>query len=213
MKFNLLEKLLPPEETVFYTCFENAANICEESAKLFSAIINNGNIQDIDVKKAKELKSKSNQAEKEILNNLRSVFVTPIDRDDIQLVASLLNKIAKRIVKACINLEMYGISDFNKNLKGQSEVLLQATSQLKIVIALIRQVNHLKEIAEANHKMKEIENHGDEILHDALKELFSGSFDALHVIKFRDIHKQIEQALNTCFFISDTVLNISLKHG
>jgi uncharacterized protein Yka (UPF0111/DUF47 family) len=43
--------------------------------------------------------------------------------------------------------------------------------------------------------------------------LFSGKYDALNVIKLRDIHKDIENALDTCFSVSDSVMNIVLKQS
>ena len=43
--------------------------------------------------------------------------------------------------------------------------------------------------------MKEIETRGDEILFAATEALFSGKYDALNVIKLRDIHKDLENAL------------------
>ena len=61
--------------------------------------------------------------------------------------------------------------------------------------------------------LKDIENRGDEILFDATEELFSGKFDALHVLKLRDIYKGIENALDMSSIISDVIVNIVLKHS
>ena len=61
--------------------------------------------------------------------------------------------------------------------------------------------------------MKGIESHGDEIHRKAMYELFSGKYDALDVIKLRDIYKEIENALDACFYVSDTILNVVLKQN
>ena len=61
--------------------------------------------------------------------------------------------------------------------------------------------------------MKEIEAHGDEILFHAMDELFSGKYEALDVIKIRDIYKDIENALDLCFSVSDEVVNVVLKQN
>lgn len=68
-------------------------------------------------------------------------------------------------------------------------------------------------MTESHHRMKEIESHGDEILYKAMDELFSGQYDALTVLKLRDIYKDIEYALDTCFSVSDSIINIVLKHS
>lgn len=68
-------------------------------------------------------------------------------------------------------------------------------------------------MTDRNLKMKEIETRGDEIHYLALDLLFSGQYDALNVIKFRDIHKDIESALDTCYDVSDAVTNVVLKEN
>ena len=62
-----------------------------------------------------------------------------------------------------------------------------------------------------NLKMKEIETRGDEILFAATEALFSGKYDALNVIKLRDIHKDLENALDACYSVSDAVVSVVLK--
>ena len=59
--------------------------------------------------------------------------------------------------------------------------------------------------------MKEIETRGDEILYSATEALFSGKYDALNVIKLRDLHKDLESALDSCYSVSDAVVSVVLK--
>ena len=62
-------------------------------------------------------------------------------------------------------------------------------------------------------EMKELETYGDEILRKAISDLFSGKYEALEVIKLRDIYKEIENSLDTCYHISDMILNIAFKQS
>lgn len=212
MKFNILEKILPPEEKIFYSYFEESSRICNETAKLFNTIMQEGFNEDKLIE-AKRLKHKSNDLAKETLCQLNTTFITPIDREDIQHVACLLNKITKKIVKACVNFRVYRLDTQNENMKKQAETLLKATEELNVIVPYLRKISQTKEITESHHRMREIESHGDEILYKAMDELFSGKFDALTVIKLRDIYKDIENALDTCFNVSDTIVHIVLKHG
>ena len=62
-----------------------------------------------------------------------------------------------------------------------------------------------------NLKMKEIESRGDEILYAATESLFSGKYDALNVIKLKDLHKDLENGLDACYSVSDKVVSVVLK--
>lgn len=211
-KFNLLAYILPPEEKVFYTLFEESTKVCKDMAELFNEIVNNGLSED-HIITAKRYKHKSNDLLKETLHQLNITLITPIDREDIQCIASLLNKITKRIAKACVNLRVYRLDIFTDNMKKQAQTLLQATEELTFIIHKFKKASSIKEMTESNLKMKEIESHGDEILYHAMDELFSGKHDALNVLKLRDIHKDIENALDSCFSVSDQVVNVVLKQS
>ena len=211
-KFNLLAYILPPEEKVFYTLFEESAKVCYDVANLYKDIVNNSMSEDYAIS-AKRLKHKSNDLLKETLHQLNVTLITPIDREDIQSIATLLNKITKRIVKASLNLKVYRLENYTENMKKQAATLLKATEELQVIIHNFKKSTSIKEMTETNLKMKEIESHGDEIHYQAIDELFSGKYEALTVIKLRDIHKDIENALDSCFSVSDAVVNVVLKQS
>jgi len=212
MILNLLQKILPPKVDDFYTLFEESAQVCYEVSELFNQIANNGTNEE-NSGKVRDLKHQSNAVAKKILNLTSVTFVTPLDRENIQEVACLLNKITKKIVKASLGIEIYCFDSHTDYMKKQASTLLLATSELKYNVALLRNVSALKEITNTYNKMKEIETRGDEILFDGMKEIFSGKYDALTVIKLRELYKNAESALDACFEVSDLILNISLKNG
>ncbi len=211
-KSNLLAYLMPPEEKIFYTYFEESADICRQTAELFNKIVTTS-LTEEHIIEAKSLKHLSNNLLKKTLQKLNATFVTPIDREDIQYIAAKLNKITKRIVKACINLRVYRLAKFTENMVKQSETLMKATNELEYIVDKFKKNSSVPVITESNLRMKEIETHGDEILYMAMDRLFSGDYEALDVIKLRDIHKDLENALDSCFSISDQIVNIVLKQN
>lgn len=210
MKF--FEKILPPKNKVFYDCFENAASVCNEMALLYLNTVENGINEEI-VIKARSLKHRSVDIEKQTINLLNATFVTPIDREDIQELSCMLNKITKKIVQACTNLNVYRLENYTLEMKQQAKALTTATSELIVCVGLIKNIAKTTEITNSRNRMKEIETFGDDIMYKAVDELFSGKFDALEVIKLRDIYKDIESALDKCFSVSDETLNLALKNN
>lgn len=212
MKFNLFEKLLPPENKIFYDCFEDAANNCNEIAKLFNQALTDG-MSDEFLIKAKTLKHRGSGLEREIIQKLNSTFITPIDREDIQALAAMLNRITKKIAQAFMNLNVYRITVFTDEMRQQSKTIMNATEELKRSVGLLKTISKTKEITASHEAMKEIETFGDNILYRAMDNLFSGDFKAIEVIKLRDIYKDLESALDKCFSVSDAILNIALKNN
>ncbi len=211
-KFNLMSYIMPPEDTMFFTLFQDSSDICIETAKIYDEIMKN-KLTEEQKEKALKYRKKGSISFKLTLKQLNKSFITPIEREDIQYIAVQLRKINKRIVKACLNLEVYRLTEYTDEMKEQAFTLVQATEQLGKIIKKFKKVSNVEEITAANIAMKELESHGDEIHRKAMYELFSGKYDALEVIKLRDIYKEIENALDACFYVSDTILNVVLKQS
>ena len=211
-KFNLMSYIMPPEDKMFFTLFQDSADICLETAKLYDEIMKN-HLTDEQKEIARKYKKKGSISFKLTLKQLNKSFITPIEREDIQYIAVQLHKINKKIIKACLNLEVYRLTKYTEEMKEQALTLVQATEQLNRIIKKFKKVSDVEEITKENIAMKEIESHGDEIHRKAMYELFSGKYDALEVIKLRDIYKEIENALDACFYVSDTILNVVLKQN
>jgi len=210
--FGFLKRLIPPANEVFFTLFEEAAHNCAETAKLFCRVSEEG-LSDAILEEARALKKKSNEIAKNALRQLNSTFITPIDREDIQSLANLLNKITKRIVRACSNVRIYQVEATTPEIKSQAANLKEAVDELVPIVRLIRHTSHVKEATDLNSRMKEIESKGDDILNQTMAKLFSGTLAPLDVMKYREIHKDIESALNCCYDVSDEVLSVVLKYS
>ncbi len=210
-KFNwLMHFFNSSNNDICYDLFEESSQTCKQTANLFLQILKSGCNEDLLVT-ARQYKHKSNKILKKTLKVLNQSYITPIERDDIQNIASMLNRITKKIVKACMNFRVYRIEHATEHMVLQANILISATDELDYIMHNFKKSASVSEMTDRNLKMKEIETRGDEIHYLALDLLFSGQYDALNVIKLRDIHKDIESALDTCYDVSDAVTNIVLK--
>jgi len=210
--FNLMSYIMPPEDKMFFTYFQDSAHICKKTANLYDEIINNKFSSEYR-EKALKYKKKGKLSYKVILKQLNKSFITPIEREDIQTIAVQLNKINKKIAKACLNMEVYNLATCTDEMKEQALTLVKATDKLEEIMQKFKKVSNSEEITKLNIEMKEIESRGDEIHRNAMRHLFSGEFDALEVIKLRDFYKDIENALDACYFVTDSILNVVLKQS
>ena len=203
---------MPPEDKMFFTYFQDSAEICQKTARLYDKIMHD-KLTDEYKEKALKYKKKGKLSYKAVLKQLNKSFITPIEREDIQTIAVQLNKITKKIVKACLNLAVYRLNNYTDEMKEQALTLVQATDKLAEIVKLFKKVSDVEKITKLNIEMKEIEAHGDEIHRRAMGNLFSGKYEALEVIKLRDMYKEIENAFDACFYVTDTILNVVLKQS
>ena len=60
--------------------------------------------------------------------------------------------------------------------------------------------------------MKQIEDEGDVVLREAIAELFEGE-DVKAIVKWKDIHDALEEAIDACEEASNVIGNIVLKNA
>jgi hypothetical protein len=61
--------------------------------------------------------------------------------------------------------------------------------------------------------MKALEEEGDAIYAKAVGELFVGTPDALHVLKWKELFDKLEEAIDQCDDVSNVLESIALKNG
>lgn len=144
-KFNLMSYIMPPEDKMFFTYFQDSAEICQKTAGLYDKIMHD-KLTDEYKEKALKYKKKGKLSYKAVLKQLNKSFITPIEREDIQTIAVQLNKITKKIVKACLNLEVYRLNDYTDEMKEQALTLVQATDKLAEIVKLFKKVSDVKKL-------------------------------------------------------------------
>ena len=76
---------MPPEDKLFFAYFQDGADICLESANLYNDIIHNSLTEELKEQALKN-KTKGKVTYRAILKQLNKSFITPIEREDIQII-------------------------------------------------------------------------------------------------------------------------------
>ena len=184
----------------FYQHFENGAEVCELSSQLFYQIVHSDLTEREEyLIHAKTYNGGRSKPWRAVFPCSTPLLSLPSTGKDIQLISSYLYKSTKVILKACVNLRIYKIESYNDIVKKQAEILIKSAEELRTIISMLKNGAPLKDVTACNYRIKDIENRGDEILFTATEEIFSGKYDALYVLKLRDIYKGIENALGHLF--------------
>src|SRR4051794_27857091 len=126
-----------------------------------------------------------------ILNEVNSSFITPFDREDIYRLASSLDDVMDAIEAAVDLVVLYNIIDLPSGLADQVEVLERAAEVTAEAMPRLRAMSNLSEYwIEINR----LENAGDAIYRRLLAKLYSGEYDALTVLKLKEVVDQLEAA-------------------
>lgn len=153
---------------------------------------------------------KGDELTRGILNRLNSTFVTPFDREDIHALAEELDDVVDDMLAVSALLAVVQVGGVLPELAQQAGLLVQMGEEVE---ALLGRLAEMKGIEPHLDTIDRLETEGDRVFRSAQARLFSGEYDALEVLKWKDVIQAMEAALNTVEDISNVVESIVLKHA
>ncbi len=209
----LIRSIIPNKGEVFFNLFEEGAKAAHESSRIFTNIINT-NDSSVEAQLSIDMRNQRQKAvevNKKILVELNNQFITPIDRGDIQELSVLLLKLTKRIIKINQKLKIYSIDAKADDCLIKSATTLQNITKVLVDMMAALKNGNYERISFDDQKTDEFDDSAIEDLRHAMKEMYSGNFDTLTIMKLKEIYKSIESAIDTSANVADLIMQISVK--
>ncbi|MEI6054930.1 MAG: hypothetical protein WCR55_02625 [Lentisphaerota bacterium] len=208
----IIKKLIPNKGDIFFILFEEEAKDAHESAKLLVDIINSQNEQKTTLlyNDLKILKQKASNANRKILHEIDRMFITPIDRGDIQKLSTVLTKLTKRISKCATKLKAFNVDPTKDACLIKSANTLVLTTQVLLEAVTALKAFNAKKISIANERINELEENSVEDIRHTVAEMSAGNFDIQTIMKLEGISKNIDAAGELAVYAADLIMQISL---
>jgi predicted phosphate transport protein (TIGR00153 family) len=200
---------LVPQSKQFFRLLEqasdNAVAISRHLVQLLDAFPSNGtNLREI-----KELEHEGDRLTREVVDLLNRTFVTPFDRDDIYLLAGAIDDVCDHVDEAAGNIVGYGVEAIKPKAKEQAQVILRSAEKLHEAVSCLE---GFKDASSQLHALRDLEDEGDRLNRAAVSELFTSGEDPIAVIRWKDIHEQLEEAVDACENAADVLEAILVKN-
>jgi hypothetical protein len=201
---------LTPVDTTFYDLFAKQAGYLVEGARLLAEMLAESNDRAATAQLMKDAEHRCDEATHEIIRRVNSTFVTPFDREDIYRLAAGLDDVMDYMEAAVESVSLYDLLSLPEGIEEQVEVLQRAADLTAQAMPRLRTMHDLEEYwIEVNR----LENLGDQIHRRMLAKLFSGAYDALTVLKLKDVVEQLEYAVDSFERVANTVEQIAVKES
>lgn len=208
-----LISVFKPTNDKFYRLFEDAAQNNIDAAKELHNLCLDFKDPEKTAKKIHQLEHIGDEITHNIYYQLNRVFVTPIDREDINSLTQNLDDVVDVIYKASYRMSVYNIKKPDQVCISLSELILDSTKIIAKTLPFLRSRANFKKIMAAIIEINKLENKADDQLRFGLKQLFKNSKDALKVIKFKDIYETMEEVTDKTEDISNVLSDLVTKYG
>ena len=208
MRFSLI-----PREPKFFDLFEEGAHNLVEAGEAFSDLMQHWHEVEEKVSKLEELEHKGDSITHRIMALLHSTFVTPFDREDIALLTNALDDILDLIHGAADTMLIYRVQEPTQRARELAEIIHDGVVEVERAVKYLRHRGQLKQMLVSCVELNRLENAADEVLKQALGELFQDSSDMVRVIKWRELYEHMEDATDRCEDVANILEGIALKHA
>ena len=200
------------EEKFFGLFEESARNMVKAAQRLKEMVDNWGNIEGR-VNEITELEHQGDITTHQIMAQVHRTFVTPFDREDIALLAHVLDDVTDFIQAAADAMLVYKVDSPSQRAKELADIIVQATVEVGKAVPKLRHRAELKQILPRCVEINRLENAADRVFRSALGELFNNTTDIAYIIKWREIYEHMESATDRCEDVADVLEGVALKHA
>lgn len=197
-------------EKQLLTILENLAKKAVETSEELIVFLTDLKNED-SLKKIRTLEKEADELTRDIFSELNKTFITPLDREDMQRIASKIDDVIDFTDGIAARLSSYQISEPPPYSLEMVKDLVQATKEVEYMISKLQKIKNPKDMIEHCRNTSDIEHKVDDLYRDAIRELFT-STDAIHIIKLKDIYETIETASDRCVDVADVIEDIVLKY-
>jgi uncharacterized protein Yka (UPF0111/DUF47 family) len=202
-----------PKDTVFYDLFEKLVQHVVASARQLNELVGQFPRIEASLQMIRNEEHAADDLAHQALDRLDRTFITPFDREDIHTLVGGLDDIIDAIDALVKRMPLFHVKSIPPMFVTQTEVLIKAAEAVKEAVFRLRKSRKLSDLSD---KLIEIHHHesiGDDNHHAAMSDLFGGGTDALEVLKWKELYDYIEEAIDGCEDVGNTLERIVLKNG
>ena len=199
-----------PVDATFYDLFTRLANQLVQGSALLAEMLGDSSDRATIVERMREEEHLADEATHDIIKRVNSTFVTPFDREDIYALASNLDDVMDFMEEAVDLILLYEIGHLPEELSEQAEVLRRCA---ELTAATMPRLKTMKDLDEYWIEINRLENDGDRAYRMLLVRLFSGEYDALTVLKMKEVADELEAACDAFEHVANTVETITVKES
>jgi uncharacterized protein len=201
--------LFPKNDRFFELFSESAVNI-RLAAECFLRMLEDYTDLEVKVNHIKEIESKGDSITHQVIDQLNSSFITPIDREDIYALAGRMDDVLDEIEGVSNRMLLFAVEKPTEECINLGRIILKAASMIEKAVANLKHFSNLKEFLVDIHSL---ENQADQITRRETARLFhEADVDVKSLIKWKEIYARLEHTADRMEDVANVIEDIVVKN-
>ncbi len=189
-------------------CSHRAATLLSETLKQYSKA-------DMAKKREQihEIEHEADMKKHEMMYMLNKAFITPIEREDILSLAQNLDDITDTIEDVFLRIYICNIDTIKANAIAMTDLVVSACDALKTAMEEFPEFRKSTKLKEYLIRINDLEEEGDNLYIEGMRELHTGACSPLEVMAWRDIYSYLERCMDACEHVADVMETVIMKNS
>jgi uncharacterized protein len=201
---------LTPRDDRFFPMFVEAAQNLVSATELMGEFLHVSSNREKLAVQLREHEHAGDAVTHRVIHELNSTFVTPFDREDIYRLITQLDDVMDAIEAAADFTVLSELETLPAEMGRQVDLLQRAA---RCTVAAMGRLATMDDLASFWIEINRLENEADQVYRGLLSRLFSGSYEALTVLKLKQVADDLEEAADAFEHVANVVETIAVKES
>lgn len=206
---------LMPSQGRFFELFEAHAAVTVSGAEAMSRLFHGeGSIAD-HIAEIVRREHEADDVTREVLQDVRRVFVTPFDRSAISDLIGVMDDAIDQMNQTATAIDLYGLRDFDPQMVAMTEAILEAARTAQEALPLLRNLApNAARLHELTERLVRIEGRADDMHAAGLRTLFAASQDdPMGFIVRREVYNHLERVCDRFEDVANEIQGLVIDHA
>ena len=148
----------------------------------------------------------------DMMSQLLREFLPPIDREDIVNISHVLDEIVDLIEEVVLSLYMNDIQKCRPDVQPMVALIVKQCEELQKLMAEFENYKKSDKLLESIIVINTLEEEGDRLYLEAMRNLKLTCSDPFEMIAWRDIYSSLEDCSDACEKVADAVEEVVMKN-
>ncbi|MDL2323592.1 DUF47 family protein [Ruminococcaceae bacterium OttesenSCG-928-A16] len=160
-----------------------------------------------------EIEHNADDEKHTMMTKLAQEFVTPIEREDIILLANEIDEVIDKIEDVLMRIYMYNIKAIRPEALAFTDVIVRCTMALQVAMAEFYNFHKSKEIKQCIIDVNTMEEEGDALYIEAMRTLYTSDADAVTIVAWSETFDRLEECCDACEHVANVMESVMMKNA
>lgn len=173
---------------------------------------NSGTIKEI-MTEMHMVEDTADAAHHKIRNALAREFITPIDREDISMIAYEIDEVIDGIEDIVIRMYMFNIDTLRSEAFEFITVINQCAHEMHRMMTEFKNFRKSERIGESIIEINRLEELGDAIYVRAIRRLYTDETESVQILAWTELFNQMEQCCDDFEDVAELIHSVLMKNS